>query len=284
MSMAWSLYRWVWLVKSPLHVGMPPAGMLNRTRLYVPARALWGALTAELARLISQVVPEYDSVGDELQAKTRLTYLYPAEAVNGQWMAWLPRYQRGTGLVWQREDGRAQEDRALRIRLLITRPGTAIEPQSDTAAEGTLRELELISTHWRDGDNTIRQVALVGYLFCKDSALLEKLKQIPALWVGGDSRYGLGRLERVAWQTAEELFKQEVNLQEHDPVVRTNRVLAHTLPSSGSTPLAGALERLAGWDMRTGGVMVQDLTWAPGSASESSQDFVIQKEGLWHMR
>ncbi|GIW70798.1 MAG: hypothetical protein KatS3mg102_0340 [Planctomycetota bacterium] len=48
--MSWSLFRWTWQLESPLYVGMPPAGSLNRCRLYVPARALWGAVTAEIAR------------------------------------------------------------------------------------------------------------------------------------------------------------------------------------------------------------------------------------------
>ena len=48
--MSWSLQRWTWLLESPLFVGTTPAGSLNRCRLYVPARALWGAMTAELSR------------------------------------------------------------------------------------------------------------------------------------------------------------------------------------------------------------------------------------------
>lgn len=49
--MTWALHYWSWQLDGPLYVGAPPAGSLNRARLYVPARALWGAVTAELARL-----------------------------------------------------------------------------------------------------------------------------------------------------------------------------------------------------------------------------------------
>lgn len=48
--MTWSLFRWVWRLEAPLHVGIPPAGSLDRCRLYLPARNLWAALTAALAR------------------------------------------------------------------------------------------------------------------------------------------------------------------------------------------------------------------------------------------
>jgi hypothetical protein len=62
---SWALFRWVWQLEGPLHVGMPPAGSINRTRLYVPARALWGALTAELARGETSPGkdPEYQAFG-----------------------------------------------------------------------------------------------------------------------------------------------------------------------------------------------------------------------------
>ncbi|MFN3369426.1 MAG: hypothetical protein ACK4ZX_08530 [Thermus sp.] len=288
--MAWSLYRWVWQVEAPLHIGMAPAGMLNRTRLYVPSRALWGALTAELARLGAQGFPEYEKVGAELREKTRLGYLYPAKAVNGQWMAWLPRYAEcGVGLVWKREDGRAEDRRAkgegerkFRMRLLITRPGTAIEPESASAAEGTLREFELISPYWRGDGTLFQRVALVGYIFCKDAA--PELKPIQTLWVGGDARYGLGRLERVAWKPADSFFGEPVDLQGKEPVVKTSRVLAHTYVSTGGASLVGAMERLGGWDMPKGGLTIQELTWVPGSVSKNPQDFVIQEDGLWRMR
>ncbi len=262
--MAWSLYRWVWQVKSPLHIGMAPAGMLNRTRLYVPARTLWGALTAELARFGRPGFPEYKQVGDKLRKETRLSYLYPAEAVDGKWMAWFPQYQEETGLVWKREGGRTEEERKFRMRLLITRPGTAIEPESDTAAEGTLREFELISPYWRSGEISPQPVALVGYIFVKDASLWKRPGSIRVLWLGGDTRYGLGQLERLTWEPADRFFGEETDLQGGDPVVTTSRVLAHTRPGSGEAPLVGSMERLGGWDMPTDGLKIQELTWALG--------------------
>lgn len=77
-KVTWSLFRWVWRLEGSLHVGMLPAGSLNRTRLYVPSRAFRGALTAELSR---------------------------REARDGKaWHAWLPTYREGLGLAWARQD------------------------------------------------------------------------------------------------------------------------------------------------------------------------------------
>ncbi|HXF06379.1 MAG TPA: hypothetical protein VNM72_13325 [Blastocatellia bacterium] len=283
--MSWQLYRWVWQVESPLHIGAPPAGALNRTRLYVPARALWGAITAEIARCRSQnQFPDYEPIGRHIQSNVRLSYLFPAEQVNSQWRAWVPRYRDGQGLVWEREeDHQAMEDRRFRMRLLITRPGTAIAPESDTAAEGTLREFELINSYWREESEWFKPVAMVGYLFCKDAALCAEICQVEELFVGGDTRYGLGHLTRIACELVSQFFDGiQVDLQADPPTVTTTRVLAHASIRGGQRPV-GAMECLGGWDLVQGGLRRAELVWAPGSCFDQNQFFKLQEDGLWQM-
>ena len=160
--MRWCISRGTWRLESPLYVGTTPAGALNRCRLYVPARALWGALTAELVRSkepnTEHMANQYREVGEELQRDYRFTYLFPAQAVQGKWQAWLPIYKPGRGLAWRREADESSvgliPERLFRRRLLHTRAATAIEPQSDTAAEGSLRETECIQPGWRDEDGS----------------------------------------------------------------------------------------------------------------------------------
>jgi len=107
---------------------MPPAGALNRCRLYVPARTLWGALTAELARLrCEDSFPgdDYKQLGEDIVDNCRFTYLYPAKKIGDKFLAWLPEYESGRGLVWQRKAGTDPlPDRKFRQLLLDTRPGT----------------------------------------------------------------------------------------------------------------------------------------------------------------
>jgi hypothetical protein len=161
--MAWQVYRWVWRLESTLHIGLSPAGFLNRTRLYIPARTMWGALTAVLAqRNASGAWPDYQGIGNTLKEQARFSYLYPAEQVGGEWHPWLPRYEE-KGLCWQRQNSEEKlSDRSFRQRLLSTHPGTAIDPASDTAAEGTLRER---NTSCRDGA-TQTLLSLSWAMFC----------------------------------------------------------------------------------------------------------------------
>lgn len=267
--MSWSLYRWTWRVASPLFVGATPSGALNRCRVYVPARPLWGALTAELARLEADDDRRYRQVGDDLRKHARFSYLYPAELVGRNWLAWLPEYREGDGLTWVREGSDAvRADRRFRRRLLSTRPATAIDPDSVSALDGSLRETECVQTRWRcDDESPESPLFMVGYAMCRtDHELGDRISALKTVFVGGDMRYGLGRLERVAMEPATALFGATVDLGREEPRVVTDRLLAHALPHDDAL-MCGDQEAIGGWDMtgQQNDRRISGPVWTPGS-------------------
>ena len=289
----WSLFRWVWQLEGSLHVGMPPAGSLNRTRLYVPARAVWGALTAELSRREAQSnkEPPYQSVGESLQKGYRFTYLYPAEQVEKNWRAWLPIYREGLGLAWAREDqpDGVVGDRRFRRRLLSTRPGTSIDASTDAAEDGSLRETECMETRWRDeGGRDAGPAAMVGYVFIRTAKANDKypperrrLNDVDTLFVGGDTRYGLGRVHRVAFELVKHggAFGSTVTLDADVPQVEASTSCAHARARPSMT---GALELLGGWDRGSIRSLEQaEPLWQPGSRSPNPIRWSIEVDGLW---
>jgi hypothetical protein len=283
---SWRLLRWVWRLEAPVHVGMPPSGSLNRCRLYVPARTLWGALTAELARRTGNDLPCYAEVGQAIRRDARLTYLYPAEESGGQWRAWLPRYESGQGLVWQREDDRNSHglrDRIMRSWLLVTRAGTAIDPVSDAAAEGSLRETECVGQYWRTPTGDVKPVGLVGYLLVREGSLIqEALLEIRELFLGGDTRYGLGRVRRVTLQPTSQVFGIVPELDGADPWLTTERVLAHVSAPEEAAILSGDLEALAWWhEGQLQAAPGARPCWRPGSVAPRPVRWRIEESGLW---
>lgn len=281
--MSWSCHRWVWKLWGPVSIGMAPAGALNRCRLYVPARAVWGACTAELAQMRSG---DFDKIGRDLREQVRFSYLFPAERDDrDSWKAWLPQFDSNKGLLWVREDDRegrhARPDREFRLRLLEARAGTAIEPETDSAEDGSLRETECIATRWRANgtDSGGGEVALVGYVFLRDGVNLD---DVTTLFLGGDTRYGLGRVERVGCDSANNMFGMSVRLEGGDPEVKSSWVLAHAATNFG---MFGALERLAGWDRyqaRLHATGEQPL-WIPGSRRDNAGDswWLLKSDGTW---
>ncbi|CAB4243738.1 conserved protein of unknown function [Methylacidimicrobium sp. AP8] len=290
--MSWNLCRWVWRVASPLFVGSTPSGALNRCRLYVPARPLWGALTAELARQEASGDPDYAGIGEMIRDHTRLSYLYPAEVIHGGWCAWLPQYREGEGLCWVREDNDAHRisDRRFRRRLLWARSGTAIVPDSDSAREGSLRETECVQPFWRQGDDSqtapVEPVAMAGYILFKESGPEERIRPIARLFVGGDTRYGLGRLERESMEPAATFFGMEVELDQDEP-----RVVAEYLPAHAhdtEADLSGNQEAIGGWDMAKGQCdpRISGPVWMPGSRWTGDADIPawnLQPTGMLRM-
>lgn len=281
--MSWNVYHWVWQLESPLYIGMPPAGVLNRCRLYVPARVMHGAVTAELARIgKDNDFPDYNKMGQETGLNCRFTYLYPAEEVNGTYYAWLLKYQEGVGLVWQRK-GSSEDpatDREFRNKLLDSRPSTSINPDTDSALDNSLRETEYVNTHWREKSN---QVYLSGYIFLKDNAFYKQLNEtIKNLFIGADSRYGLGKIRLVKFEEAEKVFQNDIDLVQYHPIIFSKNILAHVpvMDKNASEVLRGSRERLGGWDINK--IWEENhLSWSPGSCADKELRWMIDTYGSW---
>ncbi len=280
--MSWSLHRWAWLIETPLFVGSPPAGSLNRCRPYVLARGIWAALTSELAQAGANGFPDYQQQGNTLRECVRFTYLYPAALVNGAWRAWLPEYVWDRGLVWRREDNTngSVADRLFRRWIIDARAGTAIDADSDTAAEATLRETECVMTNWRAGSPSGSEpVALVGYVFLKDRPDVN-LETATTIFIGGDTRYGLGRLRRVEFAQADTVFGARPMLDGSEPQVLSSRLLGHAI---SKREVYGAKEAMTMWDRTAADPLVSVGTprWVPGSCTCKDVAWTINSEGTW---
>lgn len=293
--MTWTVLRWVWQLESPLFIGLPPAGSLNRCLQYLPARAMHGAVTAELARLKGDEksdFPDYEKFGHEIGLNCRFSYLYPARQKGDGFWVWLPEYEREKGLRWRCSGGEASlSDREYRCRLLNSRPATAIAPVTDSAVDGTLRETECINPFWRESSNDQGQrhsILLLGYIFLKNKGFRRQLDSVDKLFVGGDTRYGLGKIDRVGWHDLfgdPLVFGQPVRLDGENPIIQSRIVWGHALQDEQSQRegMYGLKTRFGGWEQdrpRKG-----TLTWAPGSSLEHSVKrpavWSIDKYGYW---
>ena len=286
--MTWTALRWVWRLEAPLFVGMPPAGALNRCRPYVPARVLWGAVTAEISRSRNgESFPDYCKLGCEVALNCRFTYLFPAEKRGDKFLAWMPKFERMRGVQWYCHGGEESlSDRNFRRRLLDSRTGTAIAPESDSASEGTLRETECINPWWRDSNcqGETNAMLLLGYVFLRNNGFRSQLDNIDTLFVGGDTRYGLGKICRVGWHEVSgdlSVFGKRVHLDGEHPEIQSDIVWGHAL--EGGQPqiqgMQGVKELLGGWNQ--GSPWRGALTWAPGSFREGSAVWSIDNYGYW---
>ena len=299
--MTWTAYRWIWRLEAPLDGGMPPPGGLNRGRVYVTARAIWGAVTAELSRSDNkETPPDYKSKGKEIADNYRFTYLFPAEKRGDEYRVWMPRYEEGKGLQWHCQ-GEQEElsNHDFRRRILTSRPGTAIDPQSCSASDGTLRETECINPWWRpsDGKQEKSEMFLLGYFFYKTNPSTEPT--LPkTLFIGGDTRYGLGKISlegQIPLGKNGKAFRQTITLDKEDPQITSDTVWGHSITESIQTEnkktteqyaLKGSKETIKGWENgRLDNIKDKKRNtalWSPGSFSKTPNIWsIIQKNGFW---
>lgn len=284
--MTWWAYHVVLRLCSPLHIGFSKVGNLQRTRPYVTGRVLWGALTMRLTRDVAQGGgPVTDSLkyrefGHQVHQSLAFTYFYPALTKGKD-------YQ----IVWPWENASA-----FRRRFISSYQGTALSYPQQSAAEGTLHEVEFIAPYTLD---TAEAVFLTGYVFERDGCTLQWQLALDRLQLGGERGYGWGNIElvQVSLASGNQLFGGAVtfNGDGERPVLHVQaqkHVLAHVAAGS-NLPIAGEIEPLVGREWRSDNqhqryagqhVAFSGLCFTPGSMTHQELHFEVQEFGVWQAR
>jgi hypothetical protein len=291
--MSWQTYRLVFRMESPLHVGWRNTGNLMQTRPYLPGRVLWGAVTASLTQRLGE--NDYHAVGEWVREQLRFGYFFLARDPDEPlYPAYLGMRQQ-PGIYYGQEEMPEVEFERFFLSSLAS---TAIAHDANVAQEGSLHELEFLVPSLGLG----QPVYLVGHLcaqsgsgvVCQDNDVVARglplyEQGMAALRVGGERRYGFGRLTLCQDQCrkTDELFGYRLD-QENDSLIVTIPVrkplLAHAIADSVS--VRGSLEPLVSreWAVRHGPgrqVTLLGLCYVPGSVAATETAFRIGHYGIW---
>ena len=301
--MAWRAYQIVFKARSPVHVGWHTLGYIKLTRPYITGRAMWGAMTANKARSNpnNHNFPDYEGIGDLFRSDIITSYFYPA--LDPQ-KPMLPKFtDEGIKI--------GEYNRNEFEKIFIRSFGqTGIGPVTNTAEEETLHESEFISPIVEsDSKEEKQQVYFTGYLFLNDKAEYNKEKikwenLVPALselYVGGDRKYGWGRLSLDHTLTKEvkdkKFFGHDIDLKNEKLNVTIQKgkpIPAHlAIASTVALDLSGDVEplvgrewgRVIGYDKKENigfgrKISKATLCWVPGSIVEKDMMFSINEFGL----
>lgn len=267
--MSWMVYKIVFRLLTPLHVGAGQMGNVQRARPYLTGKSLWGVLTARLTRDYSELGGDYVAIGRRVNDELAFSYFYPtiSETVD----------------LWPWDD----PDR-FAWRYLGSYASTALDYSRNAAEEGSLHETEFIAPITRDG----QPVYLVGYIFEQEGCALPWRQVLDRLQVGGERNYGWGRLALKA------ILPGDAKLFEHHAIeVKTDRpslkvgvnvpLLAHTVAKmDGSLFASGRLGPLVGRETVNPNAYGQSLAltaicWEPGSTINQSSSMFIHEYGIW---
>ena len=194
----WKVHEIVLRLKTPLHSGASEWGNLLVTNPFLPARALWGALTAFLTReaQTSPTNKDYQDTGNYVQESLAFTYFYPCLKSDQTYTCYFP---------WESK----KEEVPFHARFIGSYVSTALQGTQKAAEEASLHEIEFLSPFTRDG--TDKPVYLMGYIFSQANSSNDKLSERVAdilsdpshdFWrnaqFGAERSYGWGRVECIS--------------------------------------------------------------------------------------
>jgi len=297
--MTWDLYECVFRLKSPLHIGCHKVLHLSRTRPYIPGKLIWAALTSKLTPALG--INDYPRVGQFLKNSIRYGYFY-------LWASdklYLPQYTE-EGLKF----GELQQN-TFEKKFISTMASSAIQPQSLTAEEGMLHEIEFINpTVIDNGEKVflkgllwINEISEEGLNILKEDNETSifsnneyevKIQKGLQLHIGGERRSGFGlvELKEIKKISNSDLtstgFFGEWKEQNKEIVIslRTNDPIWAHAKHSSNLKIKGDIEFIVGreWDTQKGAgklLRVEDLSWVPGSILIEDKKFKITDFGLW---
>jgi len=263
----WNCTRVSLRIASPIHVGWRTFGNVKMTRPYITGRALWGAITARLARDYPSF-GGYQEAGDRVQRDLAFSYLYPSlsagEVKEWPWVNWFAFSSvfLGSYASTALADGRSKED-------------------------GSLHETEYLSPNVLG-----KPVFLTGYVFERAESGLPWREIIGRTQLGGERGYGWGRVADCRpTEGCDSVFGTAVILDGKRPRVRWQPDKAATSHVSSDAPwqVDGAVEPLVGriTNPARGVPGVEHssavVCWTPGSKLRESHsvECEIGPHGVW---
>lgn len=283
--MAWKAYKLSYRVMSPIHIGWHTLGYIKLTRHYITGKNIWGAMTANITRALRKY-EDYGEIGKLLKEDILTSYFFPAVDPDS------PLLLRFTdkGLMYGEKPAADFE------RIFIKSYGqTAVVPHSNTAEDESLHESEFISPVIYDEENNNQcPVFFVGYIFISDDGAYkwDDIKTaISEIFVGGDRKYGWGRLLLDDEKTREvkdsmvfgnTLVSDDKGLKIE--IEKENSIPAH-LGVNNELNLKGDIEPLVGMDFENNkgfgqNVSKAEICWVPGSVAADKMTLKIGAYGI----
>jgi len=287
-------YKLVFQLESPLHIGWRKIGNLMQTRYYVPGRALWGSVTSILTRLKGDA--SYSKTGALVKDHLRFGYFFPAKNIDQ------PLYPKESpkGVVYGKEELLSKNFESEFINVAAS---TAISSESNAAEEASLHEVEFIKPTLESW----QPVYLIGHLFVNDCQVIKVGNKdvevlgfslfsqvIASLQLGGERRYGFGRLKLChdLCHLVEDVFGYPLHDGKNRFLVKVRckkPILAHAAVAE-CDHLEGSIEPLVSreWSARGPGreVVQIGLCYTPGSIVNSNDEvtFTIGNYGIWYIQ
>ncbi|MDI9615087.1 hypothetical protein [Methanothermobacter sp.] len=275
-------------LRSPLHIGYLPSrsSIFSPTRYYVPGRTLWGALTRSITESIHRHPggADYRSIGHILRENFRFSYFY----VHDGRTYYLPEY-RDHGLIYGGLDIYEFEG-----RFIASTVSTAL--RGGVVLKGSLHETEYINNIFHDGEK-VEKTRIMGCIWVKNSPLNLEIRKdgifigdiniLHELTLGGESKYGFGKVVLESIRSGGTPFRVDVSndIQISDEFLRGHMRYTHGLKFNGDLELVSGRayfdpERSNRPSEKPGGVIIKpEYYLTPGTQIEDYEEASLCWDG-----
>ncbi|KAF5426709.1 MAG: hypothetical protein C5S46_06070 [Candidatus Methanomarinus sp.] len=227
--MTYTCYQLKFKAESPVFIGSKKIGIIQQTRRYIPGKTMWGAITAKVTRGLIDAGVKYSpalyrDIGKCIENCVKTTYFYPTTNNKG---ILIPMFTKDYLRYGQMSEN---EFESTFIKSFVS---TSTKGDRGAAKDESLHETEYI-INWIKFNGLFEQVYWTGYVFiksCENSKyslnnhanfekievecgkysikLIDTLKQ---LFIGGDNRYGFGRLTLISQDVSKDVFGFKIKL------------------------------------------------------------------------
>lgn len=303
--MVYTCYQVKFKAESPVFVGTTKIGLIQQTRRYIPGKTIWGAITANITRKLIDAGAKYStalyrSIGKCVGDCIRTTYFYPA--FNNEIL--FPNF---TEKVLKYGNLSENKFESMFIKSFVS---TATMGNRGAAMDESLHETEYILNRIKY-EGELKQVYWTGYMFIADCVnekysikindnhfkdieikhdkysvkLSDALQQI---YVGGDSRYGFGKLTLLSDDVSGYAFGCEIDEKLKFNLSKETSLFAHMKIQDDDDRKAyfGAIEPLVGrvYNNRKGfgrGLESNGIAYIPGTCfTDDDLNIEIKPFGL----
>ncbi|PHO07469.1 hypothetical protein BFT35_06025 [Thermoanaerobacterium thermosaccharolyticum] len=270
-------YKLVFKQLSPFHIGKYNYGVVSETELFIPGYTMWGALVNDYGLKNGGTEKIFNDVKEKFKV---ITCFYPYFEENN---VLFPKFEHGK-LYY----GKYTEEE-LRRKLTDTFVSTAILPITRSAKDESLHETEIMLPKSKD-DN--KQVFWTGLIKLEDESIHKNylLKGLEIV-IGGDSRYGFGKLKLDDIQEIKKEKLAEWQIDENGCLMENGDSIRNYIEVSGVDLLKGKYRTIAELDFNKimsnksndqGNGQKFTLCFAPGSyVKVNGSDKYLLNKGLF---
>jgi|LFRM01.1.fsa_nt_gb hypothetical protein len=268
MNKKW--YRLAFQQKDPIHIGKGSYGVIAETRVFIPGWTIWGAL---VNKYISEKGRAEENIKRSQILFETISCFYPSIEKTGDVL--FPGYSNGSFCLGTKLNNTFFNEEDFRAIFTDTFVSTAIDAISQAAKKESLHEIELILPKTKEAiGESHKNLFWVGVLGIDNENIdvIDFLHEGLTIYVGGERRYGFGKMELVYKLEIreEELESWGLDLEGRPA---SDQVLRNYMEYCDNALISGEIEHViieADFSRATPRVIDSKICITPGSIAKAS--------------